>query len=255
MASILTLTIGEFELVHDILSLLIAAMGAAALFFLISQQQVAERVQRLLLLAGIIAAIGCYHSVRLFHSWNEAFELAGNSYVASGHFFHELYRYSDWALTMPLLLLELVLVLDLPREKAELFLKRLISAALVTILFTYLGASSLGEHRALVSWTYWTLEILPFLYLARILVKEVSLEARGQEALKAKFFFKARNLFLLSWGFYPIAALEALCNHGFEEHRLVIFLVGASIADFCSKCGVSFYVYRIALANGENSQR
>ena len=251
MPSILTLTIGEFELVHDLLSLLIAAMGAAALFFLLSRKQVTERFQPLLLIAGIIAAIGCYHALRLFDSWNNAFELAGNSYAASGHFFHELYRYSDWVLTMPLLLVELVLILGLSQEKAASLLKRLIAAALASIFFTYLGASNLAEHGALISWTYWVLGLLPFLYMARILLRELSCEAQTQEPLGEKYFLKARNLFLLSWFFYPIAAFVALCSHGFGEVGLVTFLVGASIADLISKCGVSFCIYCSALASRE----
>ncbi|MBM3856444.1 MAG: hypothetical protein FJ390_00590, partial [Verrucomicrobia bacterium] len=203
------------------------------------------RFQPLLLLAGIIATIGCYHAVRLFHSWNEAFELAGNSYAASGHFFHELYRYSDWLLTMPLLLAEIVLVLGLPQEKAASLLKRLIGAAVVSIFFTYLNASNLGEHGTLVSWVYWILGLLPFLYLARILLRELSLVARAQDPFEKQCFLKARNLFLLSWAFYPLATFVALCSHGFGEQGLIIFLVVASIADFLSKCGVSFYVYRM----------
>lgn len=252
MQTILTLPVGEFELVHDVLSLLIAATGAAALFFLLSRKQVAEQFQPLLLLAGITAAIGCYHATRLFYSWNEAFELAGNSYAASGHFFHQLYRYSDWILTMPLLLVELVLVLGLSPEKVASLLKRLIWAALAVVFFTYLGASSLVESDPLLHWSYWVLALIPFLYLARILIQELSREAVQQAAFPVKFFFKARNLFLLSWTFYPLASLVILCTHSFEEGGLVTFLVGASIVDFLSKCGVSFYVYRIALGSREN---
>lgn len=247
MQTILTLTVGEFELVHDVFSLLVVAMGAAALFFLLSRKQVAERFQPLLLIAGIVALIGCYHAFRLFNSWNEAFELAGNSYAASGHFFHEVYRYGDWALTMPLLLVELVLVLGLPQEKTTSLLKGLISAALVSILFSYLGASNIGEHGALMLWSCWLLSLLPFLYVARLLVREVASEAAQQANPSGKLFLIARNLFVLSWAFYPLANLIALCCHGFGEVGLVAFLVGAGIVDLISKCGVSFYVYRIAL--------
>lgn len=247
MKSILTLTVGEFELVHDLFSLLIAALGASALFFLLSRKQVVERFQPVLLLAGIVALIGCYHAFRLFNSWNEAFELAGNSYAASGHFFHEVYRYGDWALTMPLLLVELVLVLPILKSQTAVLLKRLIGAALVSILFSYLGASNIGEHGALMLWSCWLLSLLPFLYMARLLVQKVSPEAAQQGAPADKLFVCARNLFLIAWAFYPLANLIALCSHGFGEVGLVTFLIGAGIADLISKCGVSFYVYRIAL--------
>ncbi|MEI6416438.1 MAG: bacteriorhodopsin [Verrucomicrobiota bacterium] len=253
MKTILTLTVGEFELVHDLLSLLIAAMGGSALFFLLSRKQVVERFQPLLLVAGIVSLIGCYHAIRFFHSWNEAFELAGNSYVASGHFFHEVYRYADWALTMPLLLVELVLVAPILKGQTAVLLKRLIGAALVSILFSYLGASNIGEHGALLLWSCWLLSLLPFLYIARILVGELSRKGVQQGAPGDRLFICARNLFLVAWAFYPLASLIALCSHGFGEVGLVTFLVGAGIADLISKCGVSFYVYRISLLRSRES--
>lgn len=251
MQSILTLTLGEFELVHDLFSLLIIAMGASSLFFLLSRKQVAERFQPLLLIAGIVALIGCYHAVRFFNSWNEAFELAGNSYVASGHFFHGSYRYGDWVLTMPLLLIDLVLVLGLPQEKTTPLLKRLIGSALATVFFTYCGASYLGDRMVLVHWSCWALSLISFLYMAWHLVTETSLEAAQEANPSSKLFLTARNLFLLSWAFFPLATFVMLCSHNFGTTGLVMFFVGASIADLISKCGVSFYLYRIMIAQGK----
>jgi bacteriorhodopsin len=247
MNSILTLSVGAFELIHDILSFSIVAMGAAALFFFFSQQQMIKRRRPLLLLAAIVALIGCYDAWRLLSSWNELFELAGNSYAASGHFFHETYRYSDWLLTMPLLLLELVMVLALSADQTRRILQRLIGAALVMTLFAYLGASHLVAQRPLVHWSCWLLEAASFLYIASLLVRELSREAMQQPAPVDRLFLKARNLFLLSFAFYPLASLVALCNNGFGEYGLVTFLLAAAIADLTSKCGVSFYVYRMAL--------
>ncbi len=247
MSSILTLTIWQFELIHDLFSLLIVVMGASSLFFLLSRNQVAERFQPLLLLAGIVALIGCYHDMRFFHSWNDAFELAGNSYAASGHFFHEAYRYSDWALTIPLLLIELVLVMPILKVQTTMLLKRLISAALVSILFSYLGVSNIGEQGGAFSWGFWLMALLPFLYIVRLLIQQPFFATIRQEDPVNRLFVRARNLFLISWAFYPLANLIVLYRHGFGEVGLVTFLIGAGIADLLSKCGVSFYIYRIAL--------
>lgn len=244
MQTILTLTVGEFELVHDVLSLLIAATGAVALFFLLPSKQIAPRFHPLLLLAGIVAAISCYHTLRLFSSWNEAFELAGNSYAASGHFFHELYRYGEWLLTIPLLFMELLLAFEIPQEKRSLLLKHLIPAAFVVIVFTYLGASNLGSHEPVIRWSYGILAFLAFLYIARTLTRSLSATTLQEQTPATKCFFRARTLFLLSWGFYPCTAFLSLYFHGFGEEGLILFLVGASIADFLSKCGVSLFLYR-----------
>merc|ERR1711876_144216 len=58
-----------------------------------------------------------------FNSWNDAFDVkfsadAGNYVVSlTGEPFNDAYRYVDWVLTVPLLLIELILVMGLPAEE------------------------------------------------------------------------------------------------------------------------------------------
>ena len=50
-------------------------------------------------ISGLVTAIACYHYVRIFDSWTEAFAVAADV---------------DWLLTVPLLLIEWILVMGLP---------------------------------------------------------------------------------------------------------------------------------------------
>ena len=62
--------------------------------------------------------IAFYHYVRIFNSWNEAYEFPktsdGNDQAPTltGLPFNDAYRYMDWLLTVPLLLTELVRTVD-----------------------------------------------------------------------------------------------------------------------------------------------
>merc|ERR1719313_1289099 len=78
-----------------------------------------------LIITGLVTAIATYHYIRIFNSWVDAFDVkqAGDSYAVqlSGVPFNDAYRYVDWLLTVPLLLIELILVMRLPAgESAKL---------------------------------------------------------------------------------------------------------------------------------------
>ena len=67
--------------------------------------------------------IATYHYFRIFNSWNDAFDVKfdakENDYAVqlTGAPFNDAYRYVDWLLTVPLLLIELILVMGLPAEE------------------------------------------------------------------------------------------------------------------------------------------
>ncbi|WP_031709139.1 bacteriorhodopsin, partial [Mycobacterium tuberculosis] len=63
----------------------------------------------------------------------------GGVVTATGFAFNDAYRYVDWLLTVPLLLIELVLVMRLSREETSSKAIRLGSAAALMIVLGYPG--------------------------------------------------------------------------------------------------------------------
>ena len=116
METLLVLSPGQYSLVYNVLSLTIAAMGASTAFFFLSRGSVLPKYRPALVVSGLVTLIACYHYVRIFMSWNGAFEFGDMGYIASGEPFNDAYRYVDWLLTVPLLLVELVAVLSLPNS-------------------------------------------------------------------------------------------------------------------------------------------
>jgi bacteriorhodopsin len=131
MESTLMLTTGQYSLVYNMLSLTIAAMGAATVFFFLVRGSVLPKYRPALIVSGLVTLIACYHYFRIFNSWEGAYVLGAMGYGPSGQPFNDAYRYVDWLLTVPLLLVELVAVLALPVKLTRSLLTRLIIAAVI----------------------------------------------------------------------------------------------------------------------------
>ena len=242
----MTLTTGQFTLVHDIFSLTIAVMGAAALFFFFTRSEVLPQFRRALLLMGLGAAIGCYHYVRLLHSWNEAFEFAGSSYVVSGHLFHETYRSMNWLLTMPLLLLALFFVMAPLKSLSIVIKRRVLGATVAMIAFGYLGKVAFGLHFVPMQWLWWLLSMIPFTYLMLFFWRFLLPSHEGETSSSDKLITQTRNLIFISWSFYPLATFLLLLHIGLSATGLVIFNIGYSLADIAAIAGLGLYVTWLA---------
>ncbi len=121
------------------------------------------------------------------------------------------------------------------------------NAGFFMILFGYLGKINLGAHGMIISWLSWILEMMPFGYIVFLVWGKLSHEASKEPKPIYLLFLSARNLLFLALFFYPIATFVTFCCSSIGSTGLVVIAVGTSIADLLAKCGVGFYVYRIAI--------
>merc|ERR1712153_115888 len=104
--------------------------GACTIFFFARLSSFHEKYKTALCFTGLVTLIACYHYFRIFNSFVDSYEMKtcddyadwpkGNfncGYRASGEYFNDAYRYMDWLLTVPLLLIEIVLVMQLPADE------------------------------------------------------------------------------------------------------------------------------------------
>merc|ERR1711862_823121 len=103
---------------------------------------------------------------RIFNSWVDAY-----SYTTWGHVgtpqltgvpFNDAYRYMDWLLTVPMLLMEIVLVMKLPAAEASSKCLQLGTAAAVMIIVGYPGELIVEGDNLIYRWVCWFLALLPF---------------------------------------------------------------------------------------------
>lgn len=240
------LSSGQFQLVYNLLSLTIATMFGAGLFFFGSRQHVAHRYRPALLVSALVVWIAGYHYFRIFQSWDAAYAVTeAGTYAESGKFFNDAYRYADWLITVPLLLVELVAVMALAKGEGRALLNKLVIASILMIAFGYPG--EITDNTAM-KFVWWGLAMVPFLYIYAALFSKMRPVIEANKGEVGDLLTLARNVLVVTWLFYPISYL-ARGGLGLAGAEGEVFLqVGYTIADITAKAGFGVVIYKIAAA-------
>merc|ERR1711871_1800073 len=102
------LTATQYDLVYNLTSLGMASMGASTAFFFLRLGSFHERYKAALCFTGLVTFIAFYHYICNPEEFG---------YSKTGIAFNDAYRYVDWLLTVPLLLIEIVLVMKLDEKE------------------------------------------------------------------------------------------------------------------------------------------
>ncbi|GAA0977303.1 Green-light absorbing proteorhodopsin [Nocardioides aquaticus] len=246
--AISSLSSGQYSTVYNVLSLAIASLLFTALYLLLSQRQVAPRYRNAIVVSAIVCGIAAYHYFRIFANFQESYPAGATidaAHVLSNVEFNEGYRYVDWFLTVPLLLVETVAVLALSRAASQRLLVRLVPAAALMIVLGYPGELTL-ETGPRVIWG--VLSTLPFLYLLYVLFVGLTKALEGKSPQVRAQISNLRWILLASWGVYPIAYAFPLIGGDFFSGAggFVLRQTGYSIADIVAKALFGILIYRLA---------
>lgn len=242
MIELPSLTLGQYSLVFNMFSFTVAAMFGAFVFFILAQDRVAPKYRISIIVSALVVGIAGYHYYRIIGSWADAYTLVGGDYAFSGKPFNDAYRYVDWLLTVPLLVIELVLVLSLTKEKQGGLVARLGLAAAAMILLGYPGEVS-GDIGTRALWG--ALSTIPFVYIIYVLWAQLGKAMDRQPPRVAVLFRNIRLLLLATWGFYPIVYMAPFLDIS-GASAVVAIQVGYTIADVLAKAGYGMMIYAIA---------
>jgi len=242
------LSADQFSTIYNLFSLVIASMLFTALFLLFSQRQVTARYRNAVVVSAVVCGIAAYHYFRIFENFKESYP-AGAS-VSSPHAlstieFNEAYRYVDWLLTVPLLLIETVAVMALARATQRSLLYKLVPASALMIALGYPGELSTDTFTRGV---WGALSTIPFLYLLYVLFVELSRSLDRQPAEVVHTIKMLRISLVGLWGVYPIAYLFPMIGGSFfgGAGGFVLRQSGYSIADILAKAAYGLAIYKIA---------
>ncbi len=263
LGAIPTLVPFQYNLVDNIFSMTVATMAASGLFFFMSRSQVAPKFRPALLVSGIVVFIAAYHYFMIRQSWQGAYAFAdgtggaAGSYTGSGKAFNDFYRYADWILTVPLLMVELVAVLALSKAVARPLMVKLVVAAALMIGLGYPGEIS-DVWMTRVIWG--VASSVPFFYILYVLWVELTASLDSQPVEARGLISAARLVLLITWAFYPIAyaiygdslpgAVPGIVG---ERSGLAVvgIQVGYAFADITAKAGFGVLIYLIAVRKTE----
>jgi len=115
-----------------------------------------------------------------------------NDPVLTGVPFNDSYRYMDWLLTEPVLVMEIVLCMTLTPEQSRSKCITLCTAAIIMIIAGCPGELIVSGDLN-ISWTYWGFAMVPFLYVVDELLVGLSAAMNAETNSDVKdFIFRAQ---------------------------------------------------------------
>jgi bacteriorhodopsin len=237
----------QFNLVYNAISFGIAVMGAATIFLFLGRSQVNSNYKSAVTVSGIVTLVAFYHYWRIFESWESAYTLVDGAVKASEIAFNDAYRYVDWLLTVPLLLLELILVMNLSKRETAQKGASLAGLAALMVVLGYPGEISTDAG---VRWLWWGLAMIPFLAIVYQLLVGLSKSIESQPEEVRGLISAARWITLVTWSFYPVVFIFPMI--GFSGGTATTFVqVGYTIADILAKAAFGIYIWMVAVRKSE----
>ena len=239
----LKLDSNQWNLVYNVFSFGLISMLATTVYTLVSQQRVLAKYRSALVMSSMVTFIAGYHYMRIINSFKEASSDMTVNISGDQDSFNEAYRYVDWLLTVPLLLVEVIAVLALAKSVARSLIMRLVPASAAMIALGYPGEISSDQGTQVL---YGVLSTIPFLYILYILFVELGKSLDNQPEGVAATIGRLRLLLVATWGVYPISYILGMGEGMASAEQFVGVQVGYTIADILAKCVFGLTIFKIA---------
>merc|ERR1712093_105146 len=255
-----------YQSVYNVLSFSLASMLATTIFLWLRVFAVKDRYRSAVVISGLVTFIAAYHYIRIFDSWVAAYEyprpLKDGKYAVEGGMynmvsprrtgtpFNDAYRYMDWLLTVPLLLIEILLVMKLDEKVYNRKAWTLGLGSALMIVSGYYGELVVTGDLT-PRWNCWGLSMCFFLYIVyELLVGLAAATAAENDRKIAGKICTAQIMTVISWCTYPVVYLIPM--FGITGGTAVIYIqIGYCISDIISKCGVGLVIYQITYAKSQ----
>lgn len=225
----------NYTLVYNALSFGTAVMLGAFVYFLTQINSVAKAYRSGVAVSAVVVGIAGYHYYRIWSGF------------AAGEM-NEGYRYADWLITVPLLVIELLIVLGVAADVRKKLMWRLVPATVLMIGLGYPGEISADEG---TKWLWWALAMLPFVYILWVLNGQLKDASKRETGAVASAIKNATAVLLVTWCFYPIVYLFPIFDETSEALE-VARQVGYTISDITAKALYGLMILGIAKARSAN---
>merc|ERR1712137_1161831 len=247
----------QYQAVYNVLSFALASMMATTCYLWFRSFAVKAQYQSAVLISGLVTFIAAYHYIRIFNSWVEAYTYTAGTVVdgalemkaptLSGVPFNDAYRYMDWLLTVPLLLIEILLVMNLsPEEYSSKAWTLGLGSALMIVSGYYGELVVTGDLTP--RWVCWFVSMAFFLYIVYELLVGLAAATNSETDAEIKGKIQSAQLMtVISWCTYPVAYLFPMLGINAAQ-SVVSIQIGYCASDIISKCGVGLVIYQITYA-------
>lgn len=199
------------------------AMACGTAFFWLQRSEVLPKYRSTLVVSGLITGVAAFHYYRM-------------ATVFAGGEFPTEYRYIDWIITTPLMLIKFPMLLGLGK-RGRTWLAQLVALDVVMIVTAYVAeVSPLGSGSW---WSFFIVACIAELAIVGILYRGMGSAITEAAAPIASALRGMRAFILIGWLIYPIGFLMALAGPDGGSLREIAY----NIADVINKVGFGLVAY------------
>ena len=209
------------------------ALVAATAFFFLERDRVAGKWKTSLTVSGLVTLIAAVHYFYMRDVW-----------VSTGTSPTE-FRYIDWLLTVPLLMVEFYLFMSAVGKVPGRVFWNLFGASTIMLIFGYMGEAGMMDHGlafalSMASWFYviW--------YIIKGEASQVNASLANPNVQKA---YKTMTLLVtVGWAIYPLGYFLGYLGGGADAGTMNLIY---NLADFWNKIGFGIVIWSAAVADSE----
>merc|ERR1712073_239869 len=215
-------------------------MMATTMYLWFRAGAVQDKYKSAVFISGLVTFIAAYHYIRIFNSWVDAYQYTAGTVkggalemmapALTGIPFNDAYRYMDWLLTVPLLLVEILLVMKLDDKTYSRKAWTLGVGSALMICSGYYGELVVTGDLT-PRWACWFLSMMFFLYIVYEMLVGLSAATEQEPDKVVKEAIKSAQLVtVISWCTYPVVYLFPML--GISASKSVVGIqVGYCVSD------------------------
>lgn len=205
-------------------------MASASLYFWFERDTLEVNLRSAATIAGIYTAI----AATMYFRMSGIVGTSGDIKVLLALPTH--IRYIDWLITTPLMLVNLMIILEITGDKRGVAMV-IVAADIAMIVFGYFGERfSYIPSMKFEAWVMFSLGMLAFILLLYMLYSTLGEVAKNKVLPVKQAFFNIRLVILIGWSIYPIAFIFGMLDDsdGFKVARDLIY----NFSDLINKVGL-----------------
>jgi hypothetical protein len=257
----------QYEVVRHLFSFTAAVFAASFVWFVLNASRAAQRYRAVGVISGVVMISATLELFLLWFMWNQAFEFdpeTSQMVPVATQVFANGYRYANWLIDVPMLMLQFVIVLGLTGVAVWRTWWKLAVAGVSMVILGYVGqywepqAAGFVDGSAWGFWVFGLLGWLPVFYIFWVLGNLVK-QARGTMGREPLGMVNAAwALFIVTWILYGLVYLvPGIPGINQDATWVVVRQAGYTFADVTSKAvfGVLLGFATLALSRAEAELR
>ena len=215
------------------------ALVAATAFFFMETQRVEGKWKTSLTVSGLVTLVAAVHYFYMRDVWIET----GSTPL--------VYRYIDWLITVPLLMVEFYLILRaITKVSGGVFWRLMIGT------FVMLAAGYMGEAGYINAWLGFIVGIAGWAYiLYEIFFGEAGKVAANEASESVKSAFSSmRWIVTIGWAIYPIGYFMGYFTGAGPEEASNMLNIIYNLADVVNKIAFGVIIWNVAVTESDKNK-